>query len=103
MATTISNYKNVNNQVGTLTNPEGALRPDKGHAYSNLLITHLDILPQLDLPGNAIAPLTGIEILMDEVRSTIATTFTTTITITITITTTSFITSTTTTIAITQL
>ena len=75
MATTISNYKNVNNQVGTLTNPEGALRPDKGHAYSNLLITHLDILPQLDLPGNAIAPLTGVEVLLDEVRSTIATTF----------------------------
>lgn len=75
MATTISNYSTFTPAVGVLTNPEGALRPDKGDASSNLLIGYFDILPQLGLPGNAIAPLTGLEIIVDDVRSSTSTTF----------------------------
>lgn len=75
MATTISNYSTFTPAVGTLTNPEGALRPDKGDASSNLLIGYFDILPQLGLPGNAIAPLTGLEVIVDDVRSSTSTTF----------------------------
>ena len=75
MATTISNYSTFTPAVGVLTNPEGALRPDKGDASSNLLIGYFDILPQLGLPGNAIAPLTGLEVIVDDVRSSTSTTF----------------------------
>jgi len=70
MAITTSNYKILTAAFGTLTNSEGALRPDKGVASSQLFASTFDILPQLDLPGNATAPLTGLELLIDSASST---------------------------------
>jgi hypothetical protein len=65
MATTTSNYSTLTTQLGTLTNSDGLFRPDAGLASSAFFIGQLDILPQLDLPGNAVAPLTGLEVLID--------------------------------------
>ena len=65
MARTTSNYSTLNTQIGTLTNSDGLFRPDAGLASSGFFVGQLDILPQLDLPGNAIAPLTGLEVLID--------------------------------------
>lgn len=70
MARTTSNYKTLTPTVGTLTNSEGAFRPDTGVASSQLFLGVFDILPQLDLPGSAIAPLTGLELLIDNASST---------------------------------
>ena len=70
MARTTSNYKTLTPTIGTLTNSEGAFRPDAGVASSQLFLGNFDILPQLDLPGNAIAPLTGLELLIDSASST---------------------------------
>lgn len=65
MARTTSNYSTLVTQLGTLTNSDGLFRPDAGLASSGFFVGQLDILPQLDLPGNAIAPLTGLEVLID--------------------------------------
>jgi len=65
MATTTSHYSTFTPQIGTLTNSDGLFRPDAGLASSGFFVGQLDILPQLDLPGNAIAPLTGLEVLID--------------------------------------
>lgn len=65
MARTTSNYSTLSTTIGTLTNSDGLFRPDAGLASSGFFLGQLDILPQLDLPGNAIAPLTGLEVLID--------------------------------------
>jgi len=65
MAITISNYGTLTPAIGTLTNSEAAFRPDKGLASTGFFFGDFDILPQLNLPGNAIAPLTGLEVLID--------------------------------------
>ena len=59
MARTTSNFKTFTPAVGTLTNPEGAFRPDAGKATAEILLGSFDILPQLDLPANAVALLQG--------------------------------------------